>query len=398
MNREKQHLFAATFLTNCIKGFLILFALAVIAQCPAASAADGDFIPLFNGKDLNGWLPIGNPDAFTVKDESICSTGAGPYPVWLRTVREYENFEFRFEYKTEGWSENGVLFHAPLYGPPSKIGFKIHLRHDNADEGLRTTGAIYDVAAPLQRANKPGDEWNKMEVLCDWPTLRIKMNGVVIHDIDQSEHPELRYRLRRGYLGIQGLGCKAYYRNIEIRELPDKEKWNNLFEGGMDRLTTREECEWSIRNGILTGTGFNGYAVTKDIFEKPTELQVWVKTMPNGNGGVFCYWHDESSADKVDSSQRGFEVQCYNCPDSTMPTGSIYGISGASHVVTHDEEWFFMQVFTDGPWAMVRVNGEKVAETDSLKPPHKGRITFQQHTHPGFVQYRDARARTISAQ
>ena len=88
------------------------------------------FTPLFNGRNLQGWETVGPADAFIVRDSAIFSTGAGPYPSWLRSEREYENFVLRFEYKTEGWYEGGVLLHAPLDGPSSKLGLKLHLRHE----------------------------------------------------------------------------------------------------------------------------------------------------------------------------------------------------------------------------------------------------------------------------
>ena len=58
-------------------------------------AAEEGFGSLFNGRDLQGWIPMGPPDAFTVQDSAIYSTGARPYPSWLRSEREYENFVLR---------------------------------------------------------------------------------------------------------------------------------------------------------------------------------------------------------------------------------------------------------------------------------------------------------------
>jgi hypothetical protein len=86
-------------------------------------------------------------------------------------------------------------------------------------------------------------------------------------------------------------------------------------------------------------------------------------------------------------------VQCFNAPDSTNPTGSIYGIAPAKRVVSHDEEWFLLQIFNNGPKAMIIVNGEKVCETNTLKPPYKGGIAFQQHTPGAVIHYRGARVK-----
>ncbi len=363
-----------------------ILAAAGFAGLQARAAEDG-FIPLFNGKDLAGWAPVGTPEAFTVREGAIYSTGAPPYPSWLRTVNEYENFVFRFEYKTPGWYEGGVLFHAPLRGPASKLGFKLHLRHDKKPYGARSPGAIYDVAAPLAFPGRPPGEWNECEVEVNWPRLRVRLNGMLIHDIDMSAEEALKYRLRRGYIGIQNIGGRAYFRNLRIKPLPDGgEQWTNLLAKGIGGFETHGDAVWAVRHDTLIGAGNNGVAVTKQTFEGPFELQVWVKTIVNGNGGVLFY-HD---------GKKGVEVQCFNTPDSTNPTGSIYGIAPAARVAARDEEWYLMQIFADGPRAMVLVNGEKVAETRALKPPYEGRIGFQLHTPASVIHYRGARIRNAS--
>ena len=358
-----------------------LLAVFLILCCSVDGSVSGDnYIALFNGKDLSGWIPVGTPQAFAVKENSIYSNGAGPYPSWLRTEKEYENFVLRFEYKTEGWYEGGVLIHAPLNGPGSKIGFKIHLRHDQKEYGTRSPGAIYDAAAPRSIANLPSGQWNRYEVVCDWPRLRITLNGKIIHDIDMDADDALRYRLRKGFIGIQNIGCRAYFRNIRIRTLPNKEKWTHLFASGMKGFRTHGESVWKIQNDTITGKGNDGTAITKQEFEGPFELHVWVKTVVNGNGGVLFNY-----------GKRGVEVQCFNAPDSTNPSGSLYGIAPAKQGVSHDEEWFLLQIFNDGPNARVILNGEKVCETNKLKPPYRGSIAFQQHTPKSVIHYRGAR-------
>lgn len=362
-------------LTFILAGFVTLSGMV-----GASASAEDNFVALFNGKDLSGWVSVGTPNAFIVKEDSIYSTGAGPYPSWLRTEREYENFVLRFEYRTQGWYEGGILIHAPLHGPGSKLGFKLHLRHDKKEYGARSPGAIYDASAPRSIANLPSGQWNQCEVACDWPHLRVTLNGTLIHDIDMNAEDTFRYRLRKGFIGIQNIGCKAYFKNIRIRPLPGEEQWIRLFASGMDGFNLHGDSDWRIRGDTLTGKGNDGVIITKEEFDSPFELQVWVKTIVNGNGGVIFNY-----------AKRGVEVQCFNAPDSTNPTGSIYGIAPAKRIVSYDEEWFLLQVFNNGPNAMVIVNGEKVCETDKLKTPYKGSIAFQQHTPEALIQYRGAR-------
>jgi len=366
-----------------------LLAICVVFQCvqSTGTAADEGHISLFNGRDLKGWVPVGPPEAFIVKDAAIYSTGARPYPSWLRSEKEYENFVLGFEYKTDGWYEGGVLLHAPMDGPGSKLGFKIHLRHDKKAYGLRSPGAIYDAAAPSSIANLPSGQWNQCEIECNWPRLRVTLNGTLIHDISMDTDEAFKHRLRCGFIGIQNIGCRASFRHVEIRVLPDKEKWTALFDSGMEGLVTQGHADWQIQDHVLTGRGSDGMVFTKETFAGPFELQVWVKTMVNGNGGVL-----------FNAGPGRVEVQCFNAPDSTNPTGSLYGIAPAQRVLSRDQEWFLLQIFNRGPQAKVLVNGQEVCQTESLKPPYKGPIGFQQHTPGGIIHYRGARLRRLDSE
>jgi hypothetical protein len=57
-----------------------LLSLAMVAFASFAGSwslrADDDFRPLFNGKDLAGWVPVNvAPETFTARDGFIVSTG-----------------------------------------------------------------------------------------------------------------------------------------------------------------------------------------------------------------------------------------------------------------------------------------------------------------------------------
>lgn len=361
-----------------------LFLYFVLLTVISASADEAE--PLFNDRDLSGWVEVGTPGAFEVKDGAIYVNGKSPYPSWLRTESTYENFILSFEYKTEGWFEGGILFHAPVDGPASKLGVKMHIRHDPHEYGKRSPGALYDLAAPLEIANKPSGEWNRCRIEVDYPRLNVELNGTLIHDIDMSEHPGFRHRLRSGHIGIQNIGCRAHFRNIEIQQLPSSDEWIDLFEDGLEHFNFIGETDWSLEDGVLTGRIGDGFAITNQSFAEPYELQVWVRTQVNGNGGV----NFNMSGDK-----RGVEIQCFNAPDSTNPTGSLYHIEYADRVVSRDEEWFLIHLIAEGSSATVFVNGEKVVVTDSLPEPYQGQIGFQQHTHGAVIHYRDARLKPL---
>src|SRR5688572_28363265 len=63
-----------------------------------AGQDDPGMMPLFNGRDLSGWIGVNcAPDTWTVRDGMIHSSGK---PICeLRTTRMYENFVLELEYK-----------------------------------------------------------------------------------------------------------------------------------------------------------------------------------------------------------------------------------------------------------------------------------------------------------
>ena len=73
---------------------MILLPLAAVAL-PGQEPA---FEPVFDGLSLSGWRIENGPEsAFYVKDGAIVVHPGSNFPAWLRSEREYENFEFQGE-------------------------------------------------------------------------------------------------------------------------------------------------------------------------------------------------------------------------------------------------------------------------------------------------------------
>src|ERR1700722_19099813 len=114
--------FAALFLT-----------LAVAASAVADDAADG-FVPLFNGKNLNGWterqVKKGQEGRWSVQDGILkAKAGSG----WLGTEKQYGDFVLRVEWKIVENGNSGVFIRVPdtdFKGSPSDAGFEIQILED----------------------------------------------------------------------------------------------------------------------------------------------------------------------------------------------------------------------------------------------------------------------------
>src|SRR5262245_7080784 len=87
----------------------IAHALVVAACATVGRGAETDWTPLFNGRDLAGWVNVNcAPNTFSVREGMIVSTGV-PTGV-MRSVRQYENFELELEWRHMRPKGNAGLF------------------------------------------------------------------------------------------------------------------------------------------------------------------------------------------------------------------------------------------------------------------------------------------------
>src|SRR6266550_781808 len=99
-----------------------------VALAPAQSqtSGSGGFSSLFDGKTVDGWTVREGPEsAFYVEDGSIVVHESGGFPAWLRSDKQYENFDFHCDFFIKGWMDSGIYIHAPEHGRSTWCGMKI---------------------------------------------------------------------------------------------------------------------------------------------------------------------------------------------------------------------------------------------------------------------------------
>ena len=173
--------------------------LATLPLLLRAETEEG-FTSLFDGRSLAGWsIREGPQSAFYVKDGAITVGENANFPTWLRSAKQYENFDFRGEFFVKGWTNSGIFIHAPEHGRNTWIGEKINIFHKQDQKMLpESAGAIFPIIPPLKVDVRNKGEWNTFRILMNWPSLKVWMNGTLVQDLDVDSNPELRYRLRRG--------------------------------------------------------------------------------------------------------------------------------------------------------------------------------------------------------
>jgi hypothetical protein len=216
------------FLAAVLVGGLLALA------CSAADAPEGQ--PLFNGKDLDGWVAEGRADykdetgrlrpVWSVQDGLLICTGNG-YGFLRYDKKVFSDFALHVEYRMAPGCNSGIGIRTLAFDPklsqatrPSYYSYEIQLLDDfGKPPNKHSSGSLYRYVAPRVNAVKPALQWNAVDVECVGPHIRIRINGEDVIDVDQRTVPEIKNKPLRGYVCLQNHGGNVEFRNIRIREL-----------------------------------------------------------------------------------------------------------------------------------------------------------------------------------
>jgi 3-keto-disaccharide hydrolase len=209
----------------------LLVTLLVIIAPSALQAQDSKskFVPLFDGKSLDGWVVKGEPGKEAPKDEWLVKDGTltvKPGHSWLSTSKTYGDFTLRLQWRVPENGNSGVFIHVPDLKPgeqPYVQGIEIQVLDDSGPEykgKLRPwqyAGSIYGAVPAENSGYKGPGEWNSLEITCRGPAIEVMMNGHQVATADVEKIEMLKTRPRRGYIGLQNHGTGVEYRHIEIK-------------------------------------------------------------------------------------------------------------------------------------------------------------------------------------
>jgi hypothetical protein len=260
-----------------------ILALAV-TSLPAQKPTEAAFVeedgarPLFNGKDLTGWVNVNcHPGTFFVKDGEIVTTG-NPTG-FLRTEKQYENFVLDFDWmhvEPTKMANSGLFVWGdplPAVGTPYTRGIEVQVLINFAPkDGWATShGDVFSIhgarckpdrphptrkgmerCLPSENRVKGAGEWNHYKVKANNGVLKLEVNGKEVSGVSQCTP-------RKGYLALESEGSECHFKNIRIKELPSTnpkpEETAKVAEGHVSLFNGLDLKGWKTEEGAWKVTG-----------------------------------------------------------------------------------------------------------------------------------------------
>jgi hypothetical protein len=278
---------------NSSKLALVSLWLGFLALRPLLGA-EPDSTPLFNGRDLAGWVNVNcAPNTFTVRDGIIVSTGV-PTGV-MRTERQYENFELELEWKHLRPQGNAGLFvwSEPITSPgvPFAKSIEVQILDGRNGENYTSHGDVFAIhgatfkpmyphpggwmrCLPSERRAKPAGEWNHYRVTCSNGVIRLAVNGKEVSGGSEAKP-------RKGYICLESEGSECHFRNLRLREWPSShppaDEIAPLAEGFKPLYTGIDFTGWKMEPGHAGHWRTNDWILEYDGKSEATNKHLWTE-------------------------------------------------------------------------------------------------------------------------
>jgi len=212
---------------NILRFLLLAISSIALALPTFAFQDDKGWIPLFDGKTLNGWEANEKPECFQVKDGTLFMQGGMAHLFYIGGVQkhDFKNFEFKAEVKTAPSANSGIFFHTENRGKGGvKKGYEAQINNTFVKDP-RKTGSLVDVEDRLESPVKD-DEWYQYYIMVKGKQIVIKINGKTIVDYTEADKPVRKKGreervLTHGTFALQAHDpeSKTWFRNILVKPL-----------------------------------------------------------------------------------------------------------------------------------------------------------------------------------
>jgi len=135
--------------------------------------------PLFNGKNLDGWEPIGNPanSHWTVKDGLLVNEAHGAN---LKSTRTFDDFKVHYEVNCPDGGNSGFYLRGR---------YEVQIEYEPLSENPpeRRIGSVYGRIAPKPELPRTPGQWETFDVTLVGRMVTVVRNGVTTIDHQEIE-------------------------------------------------------------------------------------------------------------------------------------------------------------------------------------------------------------------
>lgn len=206
------------------RGLILLFAAGafLLAQRAKRPILPGeDWIQLFNGKDLTGWVEVGK-EKWGVEDGTIHGLAISKAYGYLQTEKTYKDFHLSMRFKCEGDGNSGIFFHTGFKpGTPDVsqgLQFEIDCTINKHTAGIYGDGRQWIVwPSPDKEGVVRQSDWNDLQVRVEGNRYVSRLNGVDMVDFTDPQPKSFD-----GYIALQlhsGGSGNMRFKDIYIRDL-----------------------------------------------------------------------------------------------------------------------------------------------------------------------------------
>ena len=406
-------------------------------------AGEEGFVPLFNGKNLDGWVNVNcAPETWQVKDGIIVCSGI-PTGV-LRTEKQYENYVLELEWcHIKEGGNAGLFIHSdplPAVGQPFTRSIEVQIMDGRDTENYTSHGDVFAIhgatmrpdkphpggwmrSLPSERRSKPAGQWNHYRLESRDGTVSLAVNGKVVtrgYDL----------KPRKGYVCLESEGSEVHFRNIRIKELPgsnppadvvaEKDAGFRSLYNGLDLRGWKQEPghkgHWQAKDWVLDYDGkseagdknlwtqqeFGNFTLIVD-WRLPAEPKIdnvpvvlpdgseaadsqgkplTVAVPDAGDSGIYLRGTSKSQINIWNWPVGSGEIWGYRT-DKTMPAEVRKAATPMLNADNPPGQWNRFEITAVGERVTVKVNGKTVIRQAELPGlPKRGAIALQHHGDP----------------
>jgi len=202
---------------------MLLFCAALPAQQMRSKLPNEQWVKLFNGQDLSGWVEVGH-EKWMVQDGTIHGEAVTKDYGYLKTAKNYKDFELTLRFRCEGDGNSGVFFHTDFKPGTADVSQGLQFE---IDQVVGHTGGIYGDGrqwivwpAPEFEGVIHRNDWNDYLLKVVGNRYIARLNGVVIVDFTdptpKSFDGSIALQLHSGGKG------NMRFKDIYVRDLSER--------------------------------------------------------------------------------------------------------------------------------------------------------------------------------